>query len=460
MLIRDQAGRTAKLALYSGIAWLFVAAGSGLAAVLAAAGIVPAPVADLQPVFLNAFLFGWIAMGGTALGLFIIQRTHGVPLHNESLGQFSVWIWNIANAGGLGALMMGMGSAGPFRGYIWPLQLLWLAGLLLLLFNVARTVNRVPEPMFASTSYFLAALAWGGAVYFAGNGLWLPGGFGVNPLAALFQGMYAQSVVWLWAVPLGAGAALYAAAAASGRPLYSRQLANVGLWGLALHAATGVQRPWGAAVPEWVQATSVGAGALTVVATLALFINVTRTVGEGPQAGAVYATPSGRALRFGTWLLAVTGVLAALQPLSLFQPYIQGTQWSVAPHLTALLGATLLMFAGLYELLPMLRQPKDRPDELLYDLKVAGRHVKLSCWGAGLMTAGLWAGGTLQVLARSSFGAGANLAGAAAPALLLQAAGLALLLAGQLFFVGIVAKAAAVRGRVELPVVVTDPSGE
>lgn len=47
MLIRDQAGRTAKLALYSGIAWLFVAAGSGLAAVLAAAGIVPAPVADL-----------------------------------------------------------------------------------------------------------------------------------------------------------------------------------------------------------------------------------------------------------------------------------------------------------------------------------------------------------------------------------------------------------------------------
>src|SRR5690606_7913227 len=99
------------------------------------------------------------------------------------------------------------------------------------------------------------------------------------------------------------------------------------------------------------------------------------------------------------------------------------------------------------------------PDELLYDLKVAGRHVKLSCWGAGLMTAGLWAGGTLQVLARSSFAAGANLAGAAAPALLLQAAGLALLLAGQLFFVGIVAKAAAVRGRGELPGVAPRPSG-
>src|SRR5690606_41748912 len=87
MLIRDQAGRTAKLALYSGIAWLFVAAGSGLAAVLPATGIVPAPVAELQPVFLNAILFGQNTMGRTALGLLIIHRSQRHTLHNQSAGQ-------------------------------------------------------------------------------------------------------------------------------------------------------------------------------------------------------------------------------------------------------------------------------------------------------------------------------------------------------------------------------------
>lgn len=460
MLIRDQAGRTARLALYSGIVWLFAAAGSGLAAVLAAAGVVPGAVSELQPVFLNTFIFGWIAMAGASLGLFIIQRTHGVALYNESLGQFSVWLWNLANAGGVGGLTMGMASSGPFPGYVWPMQLLWLLGLLLLLLNVARTLNALREPMFASTGYFLAALTWGAAVYFAGNGLWLPDGFGINPVAALLQSMYAQSIVWLWAVPLGAAAALYAATVAGGRPLYSRRLAHIGLWGLALHAAAGVQRLWGAAVPDWVQAASIGAGVLTIVAVLAVFVNVTKTVGDGERAAAVYATPSGRALRLGTWLLLATGVLAALQPLTVVQQFIHGTQWAVAQHLTALLSASLLMFAGVYELLPMLRQPKDRPDEILYSPRVAHWHVTLSGLGAALVTVGLWLGGTLQVLARNASGFGSDWAAAAAPGLVLQAAGLGLLLAAQLLLVVTVVRAATARQPVKLPVIVTNPGTE
>src|SRR5690606_24324624 len=127
-------------------------------------------------------------------------------------------------------------------------------------------------------------------------------------------------------------------------------------------------------------------------------------VGDGERAAAVYATPSGRALRLGTWLLLATGVLAALQPLTVVQQFIHGTQWAVAQHLTALLSASLLMFAGVYELLPMLRQPKDRPDEILYSPRVAHWHVTLSGLGAALVTVGLWLGGTLQVLARNASG--------------------------------------------------------
>lgn len=460
MLIRDQAGRTARLALYSSIVWLFVAAGSGLSAVLAAAGIVPGFVHQLQPIFLNTLILGWTAMAGTSLGLFVVQRTLGVALHNEPLGQFSVWLWNAANASGVGALLMGLASPGPFAGYIWPLQLAWLLGLLLLLFNVARTLNSVREPFFAGTWYFLAALTWGAAVYFLGNGLWLPDGFGVNPAAALFQGMYTQSIVWLWAVPLAAGAALYVAPAVSGRPLYSRKLAHWGLWGMALHAGTGVQRLWGAAAPEWAHAVSVGAGVLTIVATLAVVVNVNNTVGSGERAAAAYATPSGRALRLGTWFLLIAGIFAALQPLTTVQQHVHGTQWAVTPHLTAVLAATLMLFAGVYELLPMLRRPKDRPDEPLYGERIAYWHVTFSGLGAALFVVGLSLGGTLQVAARNAAGAAADLASAAGPGLVMQAAGLALFLAAQALLAIIVARAALARQPIKLPVIVTNPGTE
>ncbi len=397
--------------------------------------------------------------GGRGLGLFIIQRTHGVALYNESLGQFSVWLWNLANAGGVGGLTMGMASSGPFPGYVWPMQLLWLLGLLLLRSMSRANVDALREPMFASTGYFLAALTWGAAVYFAGNGLWLPDGFGINPgrrcSRACMHRVSSGCGPCLWE-----RRALYAATVAGGRPLYSRRLAHIGLWGLALHAAAGVQRLWGAAVPDWVQAASIGAGVLTIVAVLAVFVNVTKTVGDGERAAAVYATPSGRALRLGTWLLLATGVLAALQPLTVVQQFIHGTQWAVAQHLTALLSALLLMFAGVYELLPMLRQPKDRPDEILYSPRVAHWHVTLSGLGAALVTVGLWLGGTLQVLARNASGFGSDWAAAAAPGLVLQAAGLGLLLAAQLLLVITVVRAATARQPVKLPVIVTNPGTE
>lgn len=460
MLIRDQAGRTARLALYSSIFWLLVAAGAGFAAALAAAGLLDGLVHQLQPVFLNTLLFGWFALAGVSLGLFIIQRTLGVALYNEPLGQFSVWLWNAANAAGAGALMTDMWSPGPFPGYVWPVQLVWLLGLLLLLFNVARTLNFAREPFFASTSFLLAALTWGLAVYVLGNGSWLPWGIVGDPVAALLQGMYAQSVVWLWAVPPALGVGLYVAAAAAGRPLYSRRLANLALWGLALHAATGIHRLWGAATPDWVQALSTGAAALTIVPTLAFVVNVNGTVGRGDRAAAVFTRPSGKLLRTGTWLVLIGGIIAALQPLTVVQQHVHGTQWAIASSLTALSGATLLLFAGVYKLLPMLRRPKDRPDEPLYGQRAAGWHVTLSTVGAVLFVAGLYLGGTLQVMARLASGARADLAAAVVPGLLVQAAGLGLLLFGQLFLIATVARAAAVREPVKLPVIVTNPGAK
>ncbi|HEY8416397.1 MAG TPA: cbb3-type cytochrome c oxidase subunit I [Limnochordales bacterium] len=462
MLIRDQAGRTARLLLYSGILWLFVALAAGAGAVLIAAGALyielpfgPAGVDLLQPVFLHALVFGWLSMAGTGVGLLAVQRAHGLPLQSETWGQFAVWLWNGANAAAVGLLLMGWLDGPPLVEAVWPVKAVWAAGLLLLLLNVARTLSRAGQPLYASAWYLLAAMTWMAPVYLLGSGVFAPG-WPVDDISGLLYGMYTQGVVWLWTVPLGLAAALYVAPDLAGQPLYSRTLASWGLWGLALYAATGVERLTGAAMPVWLPAVATGLAVLTLIPALANAVNIVQTI--RPRWAAVVATPPGRALVWGTVLLLVAAVQTALQSLTVVHDVVQRTQLAVSAPLIALLGgSTYLLFAGIYHLLPMLRRPADRPDHPLYRPGAARWHLGLSGLGIVLFVAGLWLGGATQVTQRLAFGPGADLASVLWPALMLQGAALGIFLVGQVFLVYTVAKAASAPQPVKLPVIITNP---
>lgn len=461
-MIRDHAGRTARLLLYSGIFWMVIATAVGLLTALSALGaadmLVAADMLDmvrvdrLQPVFLNTLVLGWAAMAGTGLGLLIVQRSYDLPLDNEPLGQFSVWLWNLVVAGGAGMAALGFRGGPAYAEFVWPLKAGLFVALILLLFNVARTIKAVRQPLYASVWYLLGGVTWSVIVWVVGNGLWWTNGLGRNPLGALLYGFYTEGLVWLWAVPLAAGVALFAAPVLSGRPLYSRKLAHYGFWLLALHAGAGTYRFWGADVPGSLLAAGAGMGALTLVAAVAVAANVYKTVGK--QREAVGATGPGRALLIGIAFLFIASLQATLQPLTILQPWVHGTQLAVGQHFTALLGAvTLLLIAGVYTLLPMLRQPKDRPDPAgdvaLYNDKTARIHVTIATLGAGLFIAGIWIGGALQLDGQSL-----------QPALLMQAAGMALLLGSQLLLAYTVWRAASAPQPVDLPVVLTNPGTE
>lgn len=470
MIIQDQAGRTARLLVYSGVFWLCIAAFAGLFATLAAAGIAHnlvgpnmmdiVRVERLQPVFLNTLLLGWAAMAGTGLGLLVMQRSYGIAMDSEPLGQFSVWLWNVVIAAGAGSLLLGFRGGPAFAEFVWPLKIGLFIALLLLLINVARTLKEVRQPLYASVWYTVGAMAWAAAVWFIGNGLWLPNGLGIDGVGALLYSFYNEGLVWLWAVPLGAGSALFVAPVLANRPLYSGKLAHYGFWLLALHAGAGSYRLWGADAPASVQAGAVGLAAISFVAVIAIAVNVFNTVGQNRDA--VVSTAPGRALVVGVVFLFLAGLQATLQPLTIVQQWISGTQLVFSQHFTALLGGvTLLLFAGIYTLLPMLRQPKDRPaageSDRLYDESIARWHVTLSTLGVALFIVSLWAGGAMQVNARLVHGAFANMALPLQPLLLMQAAGLGLVLVGQLFLAYTIWRAASVPQRVELPVVLTKP---
>lgn len=472
MLIRDQAGRTARLLLYSGIFWIIVASFVGMLTALSALGAADLLVGShllemvqverLLPAFLGALVLGWAAMAGTGLGLLVVQRSYGLALDNEPLGQFSVWLWNFAIAGGAGLALFGHRAGPAYAEFLWPFKLGLFVALALLLLNVARTLSEVRRPLYAGVWYLVGGVTWGLVVWTAGNALWRPEGLGGDALSALLYSFYTEGLIWLWAVPLAAGVALFAAPVLSGRPLYSRKLAHYGFWLLALHAGAGTYRLWGADAPPTMQAAGAGLGAVSLVATVAILVNVYGTVGK--QRETVGSTAPGRALLIGTAFLFLAALQATLQPLTIVQPWVHGTQLAVAQHFTALLGGvTLLLIAGVYALLPMLRQPKDRPDaegELLYNEGMARWHVTLSTLGAGLFVVGLWIGGGLQLGARLADGAFADMVSPLQPALLMQAGGMACLLGGQLLMALTVWKAASAPQPVDLPVVLTKPGAE
>lgn len=473
MFIRDQAGRTARLLLYSGVFWLVVAAATGLMAALSAVGMaytLVAPdmydvvrVARLQPVFLNTLVLGWAAMAGTGVGLLIIQRSYGFALHNEPLGQFSVWLWNAVVAAGTGSLLLGFRDGPAFAEFVWPLKLGLFVTLLLLLINVARTLKEVERPLYASVWYTVGGMTWAAVVWFLGNGLWSPQGLGIDGLGALLYGFYTEGLIWLWVVPLAAGAALFAAPVIAEKPLYSRKLAHYGLWLLAMHAGAGAYRLWGADAPASVQAAGAGLGAVSIVAAVAIVVNVLSTVSKSRVS--VGSTAAGRSLVVGTVFLLLAAVQATLQSLGIVQEWIYTTQLVFAQHFTALFGGVnLLLFAAIYPLLPMLRQPKDRPaagkEHALYSERLARWHVALSAIGGGLFVVSLWVGGAMQVNARLLSGAFADTVTLLHPTLLIQAGGLALLLVGQLLLAYTLWRAASARQPVKLPVVLTNPGAD
>ena len=282
--------------------------------------------------------------------------------------------------------------------------------------------------------------AWGGAVYVVGNGLWLPNGFGINAIAVLFQGMYAQGVIWLWVVPPRRRCCTVRSA--DGVRATSTQPQVGPPWTLGAGAARG----HGHSTAMGCAGTRMGASYIRRCQRTqhhrapAIVVNVNKTMGDREENGGT-VTPSSRVLRLGTWFLLIAGVQAALQPLTI----IQGVAMDAMGRRGAfdcIVGCDVVLVRR------CLRAAADvaAAERPLGCCVVHRARRSLACHlvrsRRRLFTIGLWLSGTLQILARNTSGPGADLAVAAGPGLLIQAAGMGLFLVGQAFLAVTVVRAA------------------
>ncbi|NOZ58376.1 MAG: cytochrome-c oxidase, partial [Euryarchaeota archaeon] len=136
----------------------------------------------LRPVHITLAAFGWLSMVQVAMAYYVVPRLARQELHSGRLAGLSVLLWNLFLLLAAATLLAGMTQGREYAELVYPLDLLFLLLLLLVAYNLVRTVlARREEKLYVSLWYFLAALLSMPVVYFVGNAMWAGGAlYGVN----------------------------------------------------------------------------------------------------------------------------------------------------------------------------------------------------------------------------------------------------------------------------------------
>ncbi|HRP47964.1 MAG TPA: cbb3-type cytochrome c oxidase subunit I, partial [Trueperaceae bacterium] len=95
----------------------------------------------LRPVHTNTVFWGWATLAMIAAALYVVPRTSMRRLWSIPLAWVSLWLVNISVLAGDLLLMAGINNGGQeYREYIWPVQAVFAIGVILVAYNLIRTI--------------------------------------------------------------------------------------------------------------------------------------------------------------------------------------------------------------------------------------------------------------------------------------------------------------------------------
>ena len=333
------------------MAALWLAAATGMGALLAAQLILPdviggfAPVSygRLQPAFLNALVFGWLTNAAIGSILYITPRLTGRRLFSERLGNLSLGIWNLLGvAPGVSLILLGWTEGRGLAEFIKPVDVAVVLVFILLNVNFWATVaSRVDRALYVSLWYFAAALLAFPIIYIVGNVPAMAGS-----VDALLNAYYVRSLEGYWLLATAVGVLYYVLPRVLDDVLYSEGLAALGFWSfVALFGLSGAQGlVWGP-VPYWLQTLSIVASVLLLVPAFAVVANLLLTL-RGRWALLV-TNPTVQYAVVAVAFLLVTVLLEAILPLRSVSSLVGLTDWLSGVFTIAALGAYSFAFYAL-----------------------------------------------------------------------------------------------------------------
>lgn len=344
----------------------------------------------LRPVHTNMVFWGWTSIAMISLSLYVVPRTSQRRLHSFPLAWLSLFLMNLAVVLGTLALMAGINNGGQeYREYIWPIQGLFAAGVILTAYNLIRTIaDRGVEEIYISNWYIMGGFLWTTVLMTIA---YIPFYQQSGISETVIQGYYMHNAVGMWFTPIVLGLTYYFLPKLLNKPIYSYSLGVLAFWTqMVFYTMIGAHHFIFAPIPWWLQTTAIIFSVGMIVTLAAGTGNFLMTMkGSGRTIARSYSLPFILLGVIGYFLWSLQGTFEAFRTLSRLWHF---TNFTVAhSHLTMYGFVVVLIWGGVYGLLP--RMTGREPSHLF-----AGIHFWFAAIGMAIYTIALMIGGTLQGL--------------------------------------------------------------
>lgn len=296
----------------------------------------------------TAFVYGWAANAGLAIGLWLLGRLGGQSLRALNWAVVGGVFWNLGVAVGLVGIVVGdMTSFSLLQlpRYVQPLMVLAYSAIAIP--GILAWSGRNRAGTYASQWYAVAALFLFPWLLTAAQVvlLWSPVRGVVQAIGAAW---YAQGVWSLWLVPLALAGAYYVVPKVSGRTLPGYEAAPWSFWTLILVGTwTAGRHLVGGPVPAWIPAIAVVGGALLLFHYLVVVLNLRVVIEAGGTAV--------KFVSFGLLAYLVNGLIEIVSSFRITAVHTQFTFFAAGLEQLALYGAvTMLFFGAIYFMVPRL----------------------------------------------------------------------------------------------------------
>lgn len=332
----------------------------------------------------TAFVYGWLANTGIALGLWIAARLGGEMMRAGNWVAVGGLFWNLGVALSLIGIATGDASGhGLFQVPAYAQPVLLVAYGAVAVAGILAWSGRRQETAFASQWYVFAALFFFPWLFSVAQVtlVWFP-------VRGVLQGIvaswFAQGLYSLWLAPLALACAYYLLPKVTGRVLPAYSFAKVGFWTLVVVGSwTGGRHLIGGPFPAWVSSMSIAACSLLLFHYLVIFLNLRNVIGG--KGTAMYLTS------FGLIAYLLGGVADAVLSLRSVAFRTQFTFVDQAMQQLAFYGAiSMMFFAAFYFVVPRLAGKTWASGAL-----VAG-HTILASIGVAMLVAALAIAGVIQ----------------------------------------------------------------
>lgn len=343
----------------------------------------------LRPVHTNTVFWGWASMAMVGLGYFVISRTSNTRIFSYSLAKTAWYLMNSAVVLGNFLLMNGVNNGGgEYREYIWPIALLFAAGLILTFYNFYQTVaKRKISEIYISNWYLLGGLVWTITLVVIGYLPTFQDGLGET----VIQGYYMHQGVGMWFMTFTLGLVYYYLPTSLNKPIYSYSLGVLAFWTQMLfYTLIGTHHFVFSPLPWWLQTVAIVFSAGMFIPVLSGTTNFLMTMkGSWSAISKSYVLPF---FLVGVVFYFVGSTQGSLQAFRLTNFIWHFTDFNVAhSHMTMYGIITFILWACIYAILPKITGKE--PPAL-----GVGIHFWLAFVGLFAYMISLMAGGTLRGL--------------------------------------------------------------